>query len=146
MIRIVLDTNVLISGMLTPGRAPARLLEMILSGRFKLVISPQIIEEIQRVMAYPGIVKLMKKRKLESKDLEEAIWRIMRVAHITPGVLNIRGIAADPADDIFLACAQEGRADFIVSGDHHLTDLKDYQGIRIMAPAAFISLIQDLEK
>jgi uncharacterized protein len=146
MIRIVLDTNVLISGMLTPGRAPARLLAMILSGRFKLVISPQIIEEIQRVLEYPGIIKLMKKRKLESKDLAEAVWRILRVAQITPGVLNIQGIAADPANDIFLACAEEGRADFIVSGDHHLTDLKDYQGIRIMAPAAFLSLGSGLEK
>jgi uncharacterized protein len=146
MIRIVLDTNVFISGVLTPGRAPAQLLELVLSGKVKLVISPQVIQEIQRVVQYPGIIKLMKKRKLESKELEEAIFRILRVAHITSGAVNVQGVAADPSDDMFLACALEGQADFIISGDHHLTDLKDYQGIKIIAPAAFINLMSDLDK
>ena len=128
MIRIVLDTNVFISGVLTPGRAPAQLLELVLSGTIKLVISPQIIQEIQRVLQYPGILKLIKKRKLESKELEEAVFRIMRVAHITPGAVNVQGVAVDPSDDMFLACALEGQAEFIVSGDHHLTDLKTIRG------------------
>ena len=146
MIRIVLDTNVFLSGVLTPGRAPAQLLELILSGKIKLIISPQIICEIQRVIQYPGIIKLIKKRKLESKELEEALFRIMRVAHITSGAVNVQEIAADPSDDMFLACALEGQADFIVSGDHHLIDLKNYQGIKIMAPAPFIILMSDLEE
>jgi putative PIN family toxin of toxin-antitoxin system len=140
MIRIVLDTNVFISGVLTPGRAPAQLLELVLSGKIKLVISPQIIQEIQRVLQYPGILKLMKKRKLE-----EAVFRIMRVAQITPGAVNVQGVATDPSDDMSLACALEGQAEFIVSGDHHLTDLTDYQGIKILSQAEFISLMSDLD-
>ena len=143
MIRVVLDTNVFLSGVLTPGRAPAKLLELVLSGKLKLLISPPIIQEIQRVFHYPGIIKVIKKRKLESKELEEAVFRIMRVAHITPGAVNVEGVAADPSDDMFLACALEGQADYIISGDHHLTDLKDYQGIRIMAPSAFIRLMSE---
>jgi uncharacterized protein len=146
MIKIVIDTNVFISGVLSPGRAPAQLLELVLAGTIKLVLSPQIIHEIQRVIEYPGIVKLTKKRQLESRELEEAIFRLMRVTYITSGTVNVRGVAADPADDMFLACALEGQADYIISGDHHLTDLKDYQGIRIMAPTAFINLISDLEE
>ena len=140
MINIVIDTTVLVSGMLTPGRAPAQLFELVLAGKIKLVISPQIIQEIQRVLEYPGIIKLMKKRRLEAEELENALWRIVRVAHITVGAVTVQGVAADPSDDIFLACALEGQAEFIVSGDHHLTDLKNYQGINILPPAAFISL------
>jgi uncharacterized protein len=143
MIRVVLDTNVFLSGVLTPGRVPAKLFELVLSGKLKLVISPPIIQEIQRVFHYPGIIKVIKKRKLESKELEEAVFRIMRVAHITPGAVNVEGVAADPSDDMFLAGALEGQADYIISGDHHLTDLKDYQGIRIMAPSAFIRLMSE---
>lgn len=146
MIKIVIDTNVFISGVLTPGRAPAQLLELVLSGTVKLVISPQIIQEIQRVIEYPGIIKLMKKRKLEAKELEKTIFRIMRVAQITSGAVMVQGVAADPSDDIFLACALEGQAEFIVSGDHHLTDLKNYQGIRIIPPAAFIGVMSELEE
>jgi uncharacterized protein len=143
MINIVIDTNVLVSGMLTPGRAPAQLLELVLAGKIKLVISPQIIQEIQRVLEYPGIIKLMKKRRLEAAELEKALWRIVRVAHITAGAVTVQGVAEDPSDEIFLACALEGQAEFIVSGDQHLTDLKNYQGISILPPAAFISLWSD---
>jgi uncharacterized protein len=140
MIKIVMDTNVLVNGVLTPGRAPARLLELVLAAKIKLVISTQIIQEIQRVMEYPGIIKLMKKHRVDSRELAETIWRLLRVAHLTPGTIKVQRVAADPADDKFLACALEGQAEFIVSGDHHLTDLKHYQGIRILSPAAFISL------
>jgi uncharacterized protein len=139
MINIVIDTNVLVSGMLTPGRAPAQVLELVLAGKIKLVLAPQIIQEIQRVLEYPGIIKLMKKRQLEAAELEKALWRILRVAHITAGAVTVQGVATDPADDMFLACALEGEAQFIVAGDQHLTDLKNYQGISILSPAAFIS-------
>jgi uncharacterized protein len=145
MIKIVLDTNVFISGLLTPGRAPAQLLELILSGKIKLVISPQIIQEIQRVIQYPGIVKLMKKRQITREELEDAILKIIRVATITSGAVNVQGVCADPDDDMFLAGALEGQADYIISGDHHLIDLKIYQGIKIIPPAAFIELTMELE-
>jgi uncharacterized protein len=143
---IVIDTNVLVSGMLTPGRAPAQLLELVLAGKIKLVISPQIIQEIQRVLKYPGIIKLMKQRQLESEELEKALWRILRVAHLTAGAVTVQGVAADPSDDIFLACALEGQAEFIVSGDQHLTELKTYQGISIIPPAVFMSLWLEAEE
>ncbi len=146
MIRIVIDTNVFLSGILTPNRAPAQLLELVLSGKIKLAISPQIIHEIQRVIKYPGIIKLMKKRKIASEELEKAIFRMLRVSYITPGVVEIQGVAAGPADDMFLACALESQAEYIVSGDHHLTDLKEYQGIRIVPPAEFIRLEPDLRE
>lgn len=65
----------------------------------------------------------------------------LKVAVLTPGNLSVKAIPDDPADGMVLACALEGQADFIVSGDHHLTDLKNYQGIKIVDPVTFLSFI-----
>jgi len=51
-------------------------------------------------------------------------------------------IEEDPSDNIYLECAIESGADFIISGDHHLTDFGTYEGIRIMNPATFLKIIQ----
>jgi len=134
MIKIVLDTNVFLSGILSPGRSPANILDLVLSGKFKLVFSPQVIQEIQRVTRYPGIIKLMKKRKLTREELEDTILKILIVSTITPGAVMVQGVCSDPKDDMFLSCALEGQADYIISGDKHLLNLKTYQGIKIMAP------------
>lgn len=138
MIKIVLDTNVFLSGVLSPGRAPANILDLVLSGKFKLVFSPQVIQEIQRVTRYPGIVKLMKKRQLTREELEDAILKILRISTITSGAVKVQGVCSDPEDDMFLSCALEGEADYIISGDKHLLNLKTYQGIKIMAPGDFL--------
>jgi hypothetical protein len=57
---------------------------------------------------------------------------------------NRIAVIVDDPDNRILECAEEGRADFIISGDHHLTDLEDYQGIKIVAPATFLALIANL--
>ena len=143
MLKIVVDTNVFLSGILSPGGAPAKLLELILADKVRLVISPLIIQEISRVIRYQKIIELMQKRHLTLVEVESVILKILSVASIIPGKMNIGRIVADPADDMFLACALEGQADFIVSGDHHLTDLQEFQGIKIIAPASYVILWSD---
>ena len=138
MIKIVLDTNVFISGILSPNRAPAQILDLVLSGECKLVISPQIIQEIHRVTQYPGIIRLMKKRQIKLEELADTILKIFNLSRITPGAVKVQGVCSDPQDDMFLACALEGQADIIISGDKHLLDLKSYQGIIIVTPAVFM--------
>ena len=59
----------------------------------------------------------------------------------TPGELVLRVIADDPDDDHYLSCAIEGEADYIVSGDRHLLEIQEYQGIRILTPRAFLTLL-----
>jgi putative PIN family toxin of toxin-antitoxin system len=139
MLKIVLDTNVFLSGILSPNRAPAKILDLVLSGKCKLVSSPQIIQEIQQVTQYPGIIKLMKRRKIRAEELADAILKILRVSAITPGAVQVQGVCPDPQDDMFLASALEGQADFIISGDQHLLNLKTYQGIQIVNPATFLA-------
>jgi putative PIN family toxin of toxin-antitoxin system len=141
MIRAVLDTNVWVSALLTPGYPPAKILEFSLTGKVRMIISPAIIREIGRVLQYPKVKKALEKQQIIPQEVEEVILKLLRVALITPGEILAEAVSGDPADDMVIACALEGEADFIISGDHHLTDLESYRGIKIVAPATFLALI-----
>ena len=143
MIRAVFDTNVFISALFNPKRPPAQLLELALQGKIKLIISPHLLGEIERVLTYPRVQKLLKKRKTTPREIEEAIFKTLKIAVWAPGNLTFEAIPDDPADDLVLACALEGHADVIVSGDHHLLDLKSYQGIDIVSPAEFLKMLEN---
>ena len=141
MTRIVIDTNILVSAILTPKGNPAKILELVLEGKLNLIISPAILEETQQVLRYPRLVKLMKKNKITRKEIYDFLGKMSKIAVITPGQLEIDAIPDDPADNKILACSLEGEADYIISGDHHLKDLKIFQGIKIMNPATFLKII-----
>jgi len=135
--KIVLDTNQLISAILTPDGKSAMILDEILAGTFTLVISPKIIKEAEKVLSYPKLVKLLKKRDVSPETIKALLDKIQVIGIMTYDSLLVDAIRDDPSDNIILACAVEGEADFIISGDHHLTDLKTYQGIIIIDPATF---------
>jgi putative PIN family toxin of toxin-antitoxin system len=145
MIRVVLDTNVFVSAILSPEGPPARILEIALTGRIRLVISQAILREIRQVLQYPKIQKLLKKRRITAPELEAVVLKILKVAFLTTGQLSLEGICGDPADDMVVSCAVEGEVDFIVSGDQDLTSLESYQWIKIVAPAAFLKLTEEAE-
>jgi uncharacterized protein len=142
MIRVVLDTNVLVSALLTPDGPPAEILESVLEGRLRIIISPAIIREIGLVFQYPKLKKIMQKHHLSAEEVEEVIFKILKVAIITPGEKIIQGVSRDRTDDLILSCAAEGQADFVISGDKDLTELGSFEGIRIMDPANFLQLIE----
>ena len=75
------------------------------------------------------------------KEVYSFLEKMSKVAVITPGKLVIDAIPDDPADNKILACGLEGEADYIISGDHHLTDLKIFQGIKIINPSTFLKII-----
>ena len=142
MIRIVIDTNILVSAILTAEGNPAKILKLVLQGKLNLIISPAILEEIRQVLRYPKLVKLMKKNMITLEEVYTFLDKMSKIAVITPGKLDIKAIPDDPSDDMVLSCAVEGEADFIISGDHHLTDLRIFQGIKIVDPAAFLKIIR----
>jgi len=141
MTRIVIDTNILVSAILTPKGNPAKILKLILEGKLYLIISPAILEETRQVFNYPRLVKRLKKNKITLDEVYGFLDKLSRVAVITQGKLDIDIIQDDPSDNKILACGLEGEADFIISGDHHLTDLKIFQGIKIVNPAAFLKIV-----
>jgi len=141
MTRIVIDTNILVSAILTPEGNPAKILKLVLEGKLNLIISPAILEETLQVFNYPKLVKLLEKNKITPAEVGGFLNKMSKIAVITPGQLDVDAIPEDPSDNKIIACALEGDADFIISGDHHLTDLEIFQGIKIVSPTAFIKII-----
>lgn len=132
--RAVLDVNVLISALLSTDGAPARILVAWLNGAFELVVSPLLIEELRRALAYPKI-----RRRIPVADGERFISIILEGAIRTPdpeGGPPLR--SADPDDDYLIAVAVSAGA-ILVSGDGHLLELADRGPIQ--TPAEFADLI-----
>jgi predicted nucleic acid-binding protein len=97
-------------------------------------------------LQYPKVKKALKKHRITFQEVKDVIVKLLKAAIITSGEILAEGVSDDPADDMIIACALEGRADFIISGDHHLTDLTNYQGIKIVTPSTFLALIAALNE
>lgn len=134
--RLVLDTNVVASGLFWGGY-PARLLDAAQLGEIALLTSHPLLAELADVIARPKFAKVVAATGLSVETL------VVSYAELTTLVLPAPMapvIKTDPADDQVLACALAGNADLIVSGDKHLHSLGDrYQGILIMRPAEAIA-------
>jgi len=138
LLRVVLDSNIFISAIIKPGSNPARILDLALAGKIRLVLSDDILTEIKKVMQYPKIARLHGRSQ---QEIDYFIKRLRTVAHMVPNCLKIDVVPEDPDDNKVIACAVEGYADFIVSGDRHLTVLATYENIKIVSPKVFYDLI-----
>ena len=139
MIRAVVDTNALVSGIISPMGAPAEIIRRWQLGDFLLITSPALLDELQRVLEYPRIVKRLGWSKEERGQFIESLKTLTL---ITPGTLSLPGITRDPKDDPVVACAVEGEAEFIVSGDQDLLVLGTYQQVRMVTPRDFVALLE----
>lgn len=130
MIRAVLDTNVFVSAFLLHGRLNA-VVELITQGRFTWLLSEAVLEEYARVAARPLY-------GLSPTELHTLLFQVKERAEWVHVTSQLVVVTADPADDKFLACAVDGHADWLVTGDRHLRALKQFRGVRIGPPAAFL--------
>jgi putative PIN family toxin of toxin-antitoxin system len=139
MLRVVLDTNILISGLLCRNGASAQALSAWRERRYLLVTSPAIIAEFQAVLSYS---RIRAKYTILDDDIRQIAALLNQDALLVPGDIDVAGaIPADPDDEKFLACALESQADLIVSGDHHLLELENYKEIPIVTVRRFLDLI-----
>jgi len=133
--RVVLDANQFVSAVLVPVGRPAQILAAWRAGRFELVLSPAMLAEVHRVLLYPH---LQRKHGWSETQVDDFLAGIAAAATLTPGALSVCAVPDDPTDDKYVACALEARAEYIVSGDEHLTRLERYQSVEIVTPAFFI--------
>ena len=138
MIKVVLDANIFVSAVLKSHSNPARVFQLAEEGKVTLISSKDILSEVRAVLLYPKLRKLHGRTPGQIDDL---IRRATRVSFIVPGKTRIEAVKDDPKDNKYLSAAVEGKADFIVSGDHHLRDLKIFRGIRILDPSAFLTFM-----
>jgi len=141
MMRIVLDTNVLVSAILSQKSTSAQIIRLVLDDALNLAVSRDLLDEAYRVVRYPKLVRLMKKHDITPEEVDYIIERLSAIAVVTPGELPLDVIQDDTSDNKILACAVESEADFIISGDRHLTDLKEFHGIMIVNPATFAAIV-----
>ncbi len=134
MKKVVFDTNTLISGLLWDGNE-ARVIEKAENKEIRLFISPEMIEELEKVLKREKFCK-----KLEGKEytVDKAVSKIALIATLIKPTRKINVIKEDPEDNRVLECAVSAKVDVIVSGDSHLLDLKDYSGIDIITASEFI--------
>ena len=126
------DTNVLVSGYLWRGSA-RKALEKVRSGEWTLVVSTDTINELIRVLGYHRF-------GLTPTEIQPIIQDIAMFSDLVQVKTQVEIIKGDPTDNIFLALAIDGRADAIVSGDHHLINLKKFKGIPVVPIRNFLSL------
>lgn len=134
MIRIILDTNVLMSGIFWSGK-PSRILFAWHEKKIKFVISPEILDEYMRV----GDILSKKYTGIDVLPIIDLI--VIESELYQPGKLE-QPVSKDPDDDKFIALCIEADCQIIVSGDSDLLDISGYRGIEVLKPADFIDTHQ----
>jgi len=128
--KIVIDTNTLISAVGWAGN-PNELFSRILSGDYRLCISPATFAEFKRVLNYPRL-------GFTPEQKATFIGIVAAIGIMVEPKETITVITADPSDNRFLECAVAANAGYIISGDQHLLALQTYRGIRILTVATFL--------
>jgi uncharacterized protein len=139
-VRLVLDTNTAVSGLLWPGGPPARLLDAAEARQIELASSTALLAELEGVLSRAKFARQLARRNLKAADLFDGYAvLVVHVTHVPPP----RRVSRDPDDDQVLACALAANADAIVSGDGDLLDLESYQGIPILTAAQAVERIEE---
>jgi len=139
IIKAVVDTNVLVSGLFVQSGSIAVLMKLWAERGFHLITSEAILLEL-----YCTLHKLTIQRHFNPSEeaIMEYLKTIRKTAIITQGLYQTDRVKKDPSDNKFLACAIEGKADYIVSGDKHLKEIKQFHGVQIVDARDFIESIQ----
>jgi len=130
VVRVVLDTNVLISAILFGGK-PRDILRLIIRGQINASISPNLEIEFKDVLSRPKFKLTAEECFIISKEIEALITMVFPRT-------SVKVIQPDPDDNAVLECAIEAEADYIVTGGPHLLGLGGFKGIKIVTPSEFL--------
>jgi putative PIN family toxin of toxin-antitoxin system len=128
--RVVLNTSVLVSALLWEG-VPHRLLELAEAEAITLCATAETLTELREVLSRPKFAAKLAERQTTVEETIVGVIRLVELYTVAP----VRGtVSADPDDEVFIACALSADAAYIVSGDQHLLDLRQYGTIEIVTP------------
>jgi putative PIN family toxin of toxin-antitoxin system len=131
--RVVFDTNILISAVLSPNSKPFQCTALAKREIIQSVTCQDILDEFQE--------KLLGKLKYETERAQALVHEVMDYSQIVTLTNTLRVVAADPDDDMVVECAIAGNATYIVTGDKHLISLSSYQNVTIVKAADFLNLV-----
>ncbi len=133
-LRVVLDSNVLFSGISWFGN-PRLIRRLARQGKFTAITSEFILGEVRKA--------LVEDLDFTEEQAERKVDKIRRFSKVVRPREKIEVIRDDPSDNKILACARRSKASFIVTGDRHLRNEKEYKGIRIVTPRAFMDILRE---
>jgi uncharacterized protein len=135
-LRVVLDTNVLVSALILKGKL-SHLVGLWRSGRITPVLSRETFDEFRRVLEYP-------KFSLTTSEIQGILQEeILPFFEVVERVDPVSGICRDPEDDTFLACAASAKVAFLVSGDKDLCSLGKFGRVRIITPEQLLARLDE---
>lgn len=130
--RVVIDTNVLISGLFSTTSTPALAVEKSIT-KAQLVATTETLRELIERLLQPKFDRYVSRERRET-----LLQRLASLVEIIEVLQSVRA-SRDPKDDKFLEAAVNGRADVIVTGDSDLLDLNPFRGIAILSPASYLA-------
>ncbi len=136
--KVVLDTNVLVSGTFWKGYS-SKVIEFIDEGKLELVLSEELIEEYNDVINREEIID-----KIENKDLilNISVQKVITKSIIVEPTQKFDVVKDDPDDNEVIDCAVEGNVDYIITQDSHLLKIKEFKGIKIVKPEEFLRIFE----
>jgi putative PIN family toxin of toxin-antitoxin system len=134
--RVVLDTNVLVSALLFRGEL-SKIVGLWQKGEMIPLISKETFSELRIVL---GVPKFSLTQEERDSIIENEILTYFEIVEV---VKEVKGVCRDPEDDKFISCAISASADYIVSGDKDLFDLKQYKSTKIIKASGFLKMVKD---
>jgi uncharacterized protein len=136
MLKITVDTNTLISAVITEGNEFA-LLKLANKNKVKLVLSPAILQEFKEVISRP-------KFNFSEEQITKAMKQIITISTLVIPTRTLHIVKVDPSDNRILECAETGKVNHIISGDKHLLQLKQYKNIPIIKTLDMLNHLKEL--
>jgi uncharacterized protein len=138
MLKVVLDSSVLVSGFLTDGGTTATLLSRYRQGEFVCCCSPWIVAETQRALLRP---RNMRRYRYRPEDVRQFLDGLAGSARFFPDATEVVAVTRDPSDDRVIACAVVAQADYLVTGDDDMLVIGEHKGILMVTPRQFLNLL-----
>lgn len=132
MLKVVVDTNIVVSALLKPYSNPALILSLIIQKKLKLYLSADIFNEYQEVLGYG------KFKKINQSNVKKLLTHLKKNSTIITPAVFINTIKNHPADNKFLECAFAAKADFIITGNIKHFSFKSFRDIKIATPTEFL--------
>jgi len=135
-VKVVIDTNIAISAAIVEDGNPAKIFELLLLEKIENYTTAEICLEIVEVFHRPKILK-----SIDIKDIKFILINYQTFSKTVFPKQKFQVVKNDPKDNKFLDCAVEAKADYIITGDPDLLELKRFRGIEIITPKNFIALL-----
>lgn len=134
MLRVVLDTNVLVSAIISEGK-PRELLRRGIAGQFSIVTSAPLLKELSLVLRRP-------KFRTSEDEVNRIVIALMQTAEIVNVTSKLKVVEDDPKDNMVIETAYDGSAELIITGDGHLLALRDFKEIKIITVEQMLTLLE----